>query len=268
MGSTDLAPRAPLHSASDVMTLGQTLAKSGYFKDAQDAAKAVVKILYGQEVGIGPATAMSAIHVVEGKPTYSATLMAALIKRSGKYDYRVLRLDDDGCDLAFYQRDGGKWDEIGRSGFTTDDATAANLAGRQVWKSYRRNMLFARALSNGARWYTPDVFGGTPAYTPDELGAEVDGSTGELVNPPAPHALPSPPTIPAEIEADTERMAPSRRAAPAKWVQDYETLAGEALADYEIVAPSLPENADAETVARMGQELRKHIDAAKAAESV
>jgi hypothetical protein len=30
-------------------------------------------------------------------------------------------------------------------------------------------MLYARALSNGAKWYCPDVFGG-PIYTPDELG--------------------------------------------------------------------------------------------------
>jgi hypothetical protein len=43
-------------------------------------------------------------------------------------------------------------------------------------------MLYARALSNGAKWYCPDVFGG-PIYTPDELGAVVDGETGELGRP-------------------------------------------------------------------------------------
>jgi hypothetical protein len=44
-------------------------------------------------------------------------------------------------------------------------------------------MLFARAMSNGARWYCPDVFAG-PAYTPDELGADVDGETLAMVSPP------------------------------------------------------------------------------------
>ena len=48
-----------------------------------------------------------------------------------------------------------------------------------MYKGFARNMLFARAMSNGARWFTPDVFGG-PVYTPDELGAEVN-EQGEVV---------------------------------------------------------------------------------------
>jgi hypothetical protein len=35
-------------------------------------------------------------------------------------------------------------------------------------------MLFARAMSNGIRWFCPDVFSGNVTYTPEELGAEVD----------------------------------------------------------------------------------------------
>ena len=34
-------------------------------------------------------------------------------------------------------------------------------------------MLFARALTNGARWHCPDVFGGA-IYEPEELGAKVE----------------------------------------------------------------------------------------------
>ena len=40
---------------------------------------------------------------------------------------------------------------------------------------FARNMLFARAISNGARWYCPDLFSGNPVYVPEELGAIVDG---------------------------------------------------------------------------------------------
>jgi hypothetical protein len=43
-------------------------------------------------------------------------------------------------------------------------------------------MLFARAMSNGAKWHTPDVFAGNPVYTADELGATVDGETGEVIS--------------------------------------------------------------------------------------
>ena len=42
-------------------------------------------------------------------------------------------------------------------------------------------MMFARAMSNGQRWYAPDVFSGNAVYVPEELGAEVDGETGEIV---------------------------------------------------------------------------------------
>ena len=35
-------------------------------------------------------------------------------------------------------------------------------------------MLFARAISRGARRFAPGIFGGSPVYTPDEMGADVD----------------------------------------------------------------------------------------------
>src|SRR5690242_9743510 len=97
----------------DVMTLGKVLSQSGYFQDARDAAQAVVKVLAGQELGFGPIASMSGVYIVNGKPTLSANLMAAAIKRSHKYDYRITRLDNDGCEIAFYQGA----DQIGISTF-------------------------------------------------------------------------------------------------------------------------------------------------------
>ena len=45
-------------------------------------------------------------------------------------------------------------------------------------------MLYARALSNGARWFCPDVLNGSPIYTPEELGANVN-EDGEVIDLPA-----------------------------------------------------------------------------------
>lgn len=180
----------------DVMTLGQTLAKSGYFTDVKDAAQAVVKVLAGRELGIGDIAAMTGIYIVKGRVTMSANLMASLIKRSGKYNYRVTRMENDGVTIVFYE---GR-DEIGTSSFSADDAKAAGLWGSSdPWKKTPRNMLFARAMSNGAKWFCPDIFSG-PVYTPDELDnsvidvtpveaarftppANVDVKTGEIVEP-------------------------------------------------------------------------------------
>lgn len=168
----------PKYQAPDVMTLGTVLAKSGYFQDARDAAQAVVKVLAGQELGFGPIASMTGIYIVKGRVSLSANLIAASVKR-GKYNYRITELTDTACKIDFYE---GK-EKVGESAFTMDDAKAAGLAFGENYKKFPRNMLFARAMSNGAKWYCADVFGG-PVYTPDELGAMVDGETGEMTQRP------------------------------------------------------------------------------------
>jgi len=167
---------SPLNEDMPLAQLGQTLFKSGFFQDTRDASQAIVKILAGREMGIGPIAAMTGINVIKGRVTMSANLIAAQIKRSGRYDYRVARLDDTGCEIVFYERAGGKATELGRSSFTAEDAKAAQLGGEN-YKKFPRNMYFSRALTNGARWYTPEVFGGSAIYTPDELVIESEPAT-------------------------------------------------------------------------------------------
>jgi hypothetical protein len=178
------------YTLAEITSIGEVFAKSGYFKDATDMAKAVTKVLAGQELGLGPMTSMTGIHVVQGKPTLSASLVGALIKRSGRYDYRVKTLTDTECLLWFYERG----EKVGESRFTLEDAKAAGLLGNQTWQKFVRNMLHSRALTNGARWYCPDVFGGA-VYTPDEMGAVVDGETGEVVSVPEPEPAPEPTVV-------------------------------------------------------------------------
>ena len=54
----------------------------------------------------------------------------------------------------------------GTDEFTIKDAAKAGIVNKEVWKSYPRNMLFARAVSNGARLYCADI---VTAYTPEEV---------------------------------------------------------------------------------------------------
>ena len=172
-------------SLNETMELGNLLAQSGFFADSRGAAQAVVKVLAGREIGFGPIASMTGIHVISGRVSISANLMAAAIKRSGRYDYRVREMTPQRCEIEFRERYGDKWEIIGSSEFTAQDA---RLAGTKNMDKYARNMLFARAMSNGARWYCPDIFGG-PVYTPEELGAAVDGETGEVIDAPAPRIV-------------------------------------------------------------------------------
>lgn len=218
MGTTTTAlATVPQHMGlQETERIAGIFAQSGMFTDAGDMAKAFVKIMAGQAMGFDPFSSMNGIHIISGKPSMGAGLIAAAIARSGKYDFDVIEHTDEVCTIRFMKRRGDKWIEAGVSSFTMADARAAKeynrksntwtpLADKHTWKSYPRNMLYARAMSNGARWYCPDVFGGA-IYVPEELGAEVDGD-GVVIDMPAEHPAP-PPT--------TKRPSPYKDDAPAK----------------------------------------------------
>jgi hypothetical protein len=114
---------------------------------------------------------MSGIHIVKGKPTIGANVIAATIKSSKKYNYTFAEFTEKACELIFFEL--GK--ECGRSRFTIEEATRAGLTAKDVWKNYPKNLLFARAISNGAKWFCPDLFNGSPVYTAEEMGSNVDG---------------------------------------------------------------------------------------------
>lgn len=155
-----------------VMELAQVIADSRAFPACRSPAAAAVRILAGREMGVGPIAAVGGIRVENGRVSMDAVLMAGCIRRSEKYDYRVAEHTAELCRLEF-TRDGKP---EGVSEFGIANAKAAGLLGTkgEVWQKYPRNMLFARALSNGARWYCPDIFGGS-IYTHEEIGVAVDG---------------------------------------------------------------------------------------------
>jgi hypothetical protein len=191
-------------AAMDPMRLGEVFAKSGWFKDSTDPAKAVVKIIAGRELGLGPMASMVGINIIEGKPALSANLLATQVKRHPAYDFIPREITDTQARIEFFQNG----ELIGTSEFTMADAERAGIAGKQNFKRYPKAMLFARALSQGVRWYCPDVTAGAPAYVPEELGAEVDGE-GEVV------ALPSPEIAAAEsvegnAQETSEELDPER----------------------------------------------------------
>lgn len=169
------------------MAIGEVFAKSGMFPDVKSQAQAVVKILAGKELGLSPFEAMGNLYLVNGKLSLTSKAMAGLIKKSKKYDYIIKKLDDTECILSFVKDD----TEIGISTFTFKDAAKAGLVNKDVWKNYPRNMLLARAISNGCRWFCPEIISGY--YSTEELedlGGEVIApktqitidATGEVIN--------------------------------------------------------------------------------------
>ena len=160
-----------LMSSEDAMAHA-AIAIAGGLGGSQNQYEAAMKIMRGHELGIPPAAAVENIYVVNNKTSMGAGLIGAIIKKSGQYQYRVTEHDNDHCQIEFYEKDflsQGEWMNVGVSWFSIDDAKTAGLVKpKSPWLTYPRNMLLARALTNGARWYCPDVFHGS-IYTPEEL---------------------------------------------------------------------------------------------------
>jgi len=159
----------------EVERAAKAMAASGFFTDTKSISQAIVKIMAGQELGFGPFASMNGVYIIQGRPSFGANMMAAAVKASGRYNYRVIEMSDTKCEIAFFENG----QECGRSSFSMEDA---KKAGTWNLDKFPRNMLFARAMSNGVRWYCPDVTNGSAVYTPEELGAEVDaeGNVVEL----------------------------------------------------------------------------------------
>jgi hypothetical protein len=191
---------------AELQTAANAMHASGYFGDVKSQAQAMVKVLAGAEIGLPPFASMTGIHVVNGKPVIGSNLIATLVKNDPRYDYRVKQADDTACVIQWYE--GGKL--VGESSFTRQEAAAGNVdkswdkeksawKEKATWKAFPSDMLFARAISRGARRYAPGIFGGAPIYTPDEMGVDTDEDghivQGEVINvtPPAANGKPAQP---------------------------------------------------------------------------
>ena len=155
------------------------LKASGYFQDVKTEAQAIVKVMAGAELGLPPFASMSGIHIINGKPTLGSNIIATLVKNDPRYDYRVKKADDTACVLEWYENG----ERVGESSFTIQEAQAITtkendkvikLSEKATWRFYRSDMLFARSISRGSRRFAPGVFGGSPVYTPDEMGVDTD----------------------------------------------------------------------------------------------
>jgi hypothetical protein len=168
------APASAGH-ALDAVALGDVMFRSGLFPDLRSAAQAVVKILAGRELGVGPFAALSDIHIIEGKAVVGARILAALVRGSRHYDYRVVEWTNERVAVDFY-RDGTKLEPTVT--FDYADAQRAELTkptrnGRPSNHTrYPRHMKFARAMSTGVGLHCPDLTAGVPVYTPGELEAD------------------------------------------------------------------------------------------------
>ncbi len=144
-------------NVAEVVTLAKALHESGLFPNIKNAAQAVAMIIAGAEMGMPPMASLNGFHIVQGKIMTHYSTIGAGVRRAG-YNYRVVTQTDILCELMFIDRDGS---DMGLSKWDAEDAKRAST---QNMGKFPRTMLFARAMSNGARQYTPEAFNGLIVY--------------------------------------------------------------------------------------------------------
>lgn len=158
---TDNAPT----DLGEVMRLSDMLAKAGggfiptHLKNAGQVAAVV---LAGAELGIGPMASMRGLTLIQGKVVLDASLIGALMRKAGVR--MTWTVSTDTVATLHCERDGLTHDET----FTIEDAKRAGLTGKDNWRNWPKSMLRARATSQAARAFCPEVFYGA-IYVADEL---------------------------------------------------------------------------------------------------
>lgn len=145
------------------------LARSGLIPKGLDTAEKVfVALQWGHELNLSPMVAVNNVAVINGKPTLSADIMSAVVKRSPEYGgIEWLKNSDTEAECKITRILGNGKTESIISRFTIEDAKKAGLAGRDVWQKYPRRMLKHRCLSYGLKDMFPDILAGL--YTPEEM---------------------------------------------------------------------------------------------------
>lgn len=170
---TEVAIYQPHDTLAEKQEWSRAMAPSGLLpKQYQgNPANLLFAVEYADALGVERIHAITSIHVIEGKPSASADLIAATVRRAG-HRLRVVG-DDTYAEAHLIRADDPEFTYTAR--WDMDKAKTAGLAGKGVWRNYPAAMLRSRAITEVARMGASDALFGV-AYTPEELGAEVDSS--------------------------------------------------------------------------------------------
>lgn len=158
--------------------LGHVLAKSGYYRDARDPAKAAVKVMIGMDLGFSPTAALQAIHWFEDKEgrtnfLIEGKLLAALIKMRPGYEYRYVERTDKRVEIEF-SREG----KVCEPNIVWDlpRAEKAGLLGKKndMYAKFPAEMMTWRGIAEGTRAHFPELLAGQPIYAFEEFGEDAE----------------------------------------------------------------------------------------------
>jgi hypothetical protein len=155
------SPSSAVVPFNDIERMAVAFAKSGLF-GIRTPEQGIALMLVAQAEGLHPATAARDYHVIQGRPALKSDAMLARFQAAGgKVVWNAYT--DTEVSGTFSHPAGGS----ATVAWTIQQAKAAGLTGKDVWKQYPRAMLRARVISEGIRTVYPGVSVGV--YTPEEI---------------------------------------------------------------------------------------------------
>lgn len=148
----------------------------------QNPANLLFALQYAEALDVKPIHAITSIHVINGKPSASAELIASVVRRAG-HKLRVTA-DDREATATLIRADDQSFEYTAT--WDLKRAQTAGLTSNPTWKKFPAAMLRSRAITEVCRMGASDALYGV-THTPDELG-------GEFAD--APEATPSKPSGP------------------------------------------------------------------------
>ena len=162
MSNTQLTTQVNTQVAlGDMQVMASAIVKSGLF-GMKTPDQALALMIVASAEGRHPGSVASDYHIIQGRASLKADSMLARFQQSGG---RVEWHDhtNEKVSATFSHPAGGSL----RIDWDMARAKAAGLGGKDNWRSYPRQMLRARVISEGVRATFPAVLNGM--YTPEEV---------------------------------------------------------------------------------------------------
>ena len=151
-----LALAASYMSIQDVQQTAKAIVTSKMIAGVENESQAIVKILAGQELGLGPIASVNGLYVLNGRVGMMASVAGALLQKGG-YSWIATWDDEDNptaCQVTYFGHTLPPEGWTNR--FTTADAIRAKLIKQDgAHQKYPKDMLFNRAFMAGARKVAP-----------------------------------------------------------------------------------------------------------------
>lgn len=138
-----------------IMEFAQLAVAANMFKDVTSVAKGIMKISYGQKIGLDPLESLNDIYESQGRLGVWGASINRKILEHPRYSYKLLQNSDEVCEMQCYI-DGEATPSTIK--FTIAKAKTMGLLKTAPWQNDSQLMLFYKVVARAYKIHFGDVF--------------------------------------------------------------------------------------------------------------